>query len=228
MRHFKVIILILTLLVSCQFMCAQPKKLVAAKHLTYTIVYDYSRMSPAVVFWNLDAADFSGTIKAKPKYFRMDTKLPKPRLKNDAFTFSGYQRGHLCPSGDRDTRKDWFKDTFVTSNIVPMTPECNSGAWKETEAQCRTLALSGHPLSIACGPIWLPTTAVSNTFLSPLVPDSLWKIAVCRVHENEVYYWRVPNDRQFRSAESCRTKWPNGVAINTHDITQLIRSWLSR
>lgn len=228
MRFIKVVFMWLLLLCVTLPLSAQPKQLVVAKHLTYTIVYDYSRMAPAVVFYNLNAADFTGNIKAKPRYFKMDTKLPKPRLSNDAFTFSGYQRGHLCPAGDRDSRKDWFRDTYYTSNILPMTAECNSGAWKEIESICRDLVRRGHPLSIACGPVssWRPRESNTNSRIS--VPDSIWKIAVCRAHQNEVYFWKVPNDRQFRSAEICRQILPEDFVFSERDINKLIESWISQ
>ena len=221
---------------------------IEAKHLTWNVLYDYSHMSPAMVSYILDESDFRGTIKDKPKHFKMDYRLPPPRVKNSAFSFSGYQRGHLCPSGDRDSRKDWFKDTFYTSNIVPMTPSTNAGTWKETEVFCRRLASQGHRLKIACGPVWnypleslmidaaegLVNVIQDGTNVLKLVvqpplanrPPALWKVAKCQVHQFEVYCWLVPNDMKYRPQSGCAIpadtlpRWLDPVTL------QHLRVWL--
>lgn len=201
---------------------------VHAKHMTYDIVYDYSHMSPAAVFWTLKASDFSGSVTTKPKYFKQDRFLPKPRLKNEQFTFMGYQRGHLCPSGDRDSRKDWFKDTFYTSNIVPMKPETNAGAWKETENICRVLATQGHQLRIVAGPLWYQTTAARNTELLPLVPDTLYKVATCIAHHDVWLCWLIPNCATPYRAVNCQHDLERVTTVTPPEIAKLIRLWIKQ
>lgn len=201
---------------------------VHAKHMSYDIIYDYSHMAPAAVFWTLKASDFSGSVTTKPKYFKQDKFLPKPRLKNELFTFSGYQRGHLCPSGDRDSRKDWFRDTFYTSNIVPMKPETNAGAWKETETMCRVLATQGHQLRIVAGPIGYHTTAASNTQLLPLVPDTLYKVATCIAHHDVLLCWLIPNSATPYKAVDCQHDLESVMTVTPPEIAKLIRLWMQK
>ncbi|MBR4845761.1 MAG: hypothetical protein IKU98_05000, partial [Bacteroidaceae bacterium] len=62
---------------------------VQAHHLTYDVLYEYPRLAPAVVSYILDGSDFRGTQLSKPKHFKMDYRLPPPRVKNSAYTFSG-------------------------------------------------------------------------------------------------------------------------------------------
>lgn len=202
--------------------------LVHARHLSYDIVYDYARMAPAMVFWTLQSSDFTGTMTAKPKYYKQDRFLPKPRLKNELFTFIGYQRGHLCPSGDRDSRKDWFKDTFVTSNIVPMTAETNAGAWKETETLCRWLAVQGHQLRIVAGPVWGLTRhdSIQQTF--PLVPPTLYKIATCVAHDDVLLCWLIPNSSTRHREIDCRHDLESVTAVIPFQISNLIRAWIRK
>lgn len=201
---------------------------VHAKHMTYDIVYDYSHMAPAAVFWTLKASDFSGSVTTKPKYFKQDRFLPKPRLKNEQFTFMGYQRGHLCPSGDRDSRKDWFRDTFYTSNIVPMTPETNAGAWKETETTCRKLAADGHVLHIVAGPSGYQYSGAGNTQLLPLVPDTLYKVATCIAHHDILLCWMIPNSATPYRAVNCQHDLEDILAILPKDISYLVRLWIKQ
>lgn len=202
--------------------------LVAAHHLSYDIIYDYSLMQPAAVMWTLNTSDFNGRNMAKPKYFKQDRLLPPPRVKNSAFSFSGYQRGHLCPSGDRDSRRDWFRDTFYTSNIVPMTAEVNSGAWKETEVFCRQLATDGHHLKIVAGPVWYQSTEVSNTKSRPHVPDTLYKIAICTIHQNEVWFWLVPNDHMPRREIDCRHDLDSMTSITKPQVYNYLQLWIRK
>lgn len=204
--------------------CGQPY--VMAKHLTYDVIYDYGHMSPAVVCYDLEEKDFRGSISSKPKYFKQDRLLPPPRVKNEDFRFSGYERGHLCPAGDRDARKDWFKDTFVTSNIVPMTGVCNSGAWKEVELSCRKTAVNGHPLRIVCGPVWYQASPASNTYCSKNVPPALFKIAVCKIHPNESTAWIILNSNVYKSSHTSQVPMDSVWVSLPETLTNYIKQWI--
>ena len=185
----------------CASACAQPY--VLAKHKTYDVVYDYARMNPAIVLWQLQATDFQGVQLSKPKHFKMDRLLPKPRWKNADFAFTNFHRGHLCPSGDRDAKSLWYNDTFYTSNIVLMNPVTNAGAWKETEEWCRKKCIVGHVLRIAAGPVWYQSTPVGNTKSRPCPPPAMYKVAMCVLHPGEQRCWVVPNDNQRRHECDC-------------------------
>ena len=226
-RYLVVFMICITCCCSAQLIYDQVTY-VHAKHMTYDIIYDYCHMAPAAVFWTLKASDFSGSVTTKPKYFKQDRFLPKPRLKNELFTFSGLQRGHLCPSGDRDSRKDWFKDTFYTSNIVPMKPETNAGAWKETEAICRRLAVDGHVLNIVTGPIWYHSSGESITQLIPLVPDTLYKVATCIAHHDVLLCWMIPNSATPYKAVNCQHDLVDILAVLPKDISYLVRLWIKQ
>jgi len=139
-----------------------------------------------------------------------------------------YQRGHLCPSGDRDSRKDWFRDTFYTSNIVPMTPICNAGAWKETETICRALATQGHLLRIVAGPVGYQSSGVGNTQLLPLVPDTLYKVATCIAHHDVLLCWLIPNSATPYKAVDCQHDLESVMTVTPPEIAKLIRLWISK
>ena len=208
---------------------------VQAHHLTYDVLYEYPRLAPAVVSYILDGSDFRGTQLSKPKHFKMDYRLPPPRVKNSAYTFSGYQRGHLCPSGDRDSRKDWYKDTYYTSNIVPMTAIANAGGWKETETFCRLMASQGHRLKIACGAVWYQWpdaaekfTAASNTIGAAAVPPAMWKVARCILHDSEVYSWIVPNDNYYRPESACRVLPDSVGRVLAPKVKEYVSVWMRK
>lgn len=181
------------------------QRIIHVKHLTYEILYNQDLLTPECVYYTLRATDFKGTQLSKPKYFKADYLLPPPRRKNKDFRFTGYQRGHLCPSGDRDCRKDWFKDTFFTSNIVPMTPEVNAGIWKDIETECRNLASNGHVLKIACGIIDTNCNTTYTRTVPCYIPDTLFKIAICVHCDTLQRAWIVPNDQGCHSIMNCNT-----------------------
>ena len=132
----------------------QTVPLVRASHDSFVSYYDVQAHNPALVVYQLEAKHFAGSYKVKGRHFKADTQLPRPRLKDSDYTNSGYVRGHLCSAGDRDSDKAWLKETYLTSNLVPMTMVCNSGPFKAIEDSCRALALQGHRLLLARGPLY--------------------------------------------------------------------------
>lgn len=201
------------------------QRIIHVKHQTYEILYNQDLLTPECVYYTLRAADFKGTQRSKPKYFKSDYLLPPPRRKNKDFRFTGYQRGHLCPSGDRDSRKDWFKDTFFTSNIVPMTPVVNAGVWKDIETECRNLATNGHVLKIACGIIAPRCNTPYSRTEAYYVPDTLFKMAVCMHCDTLRKCWLVPNDFLLRSSAACNTRADPLYDKMTPIVAAFLRQW---
>lgn len=201
------------------------QRIIHVKHQTYEILYNQDLLTPECVYYTLRDADFKGTQKSKPKYFKADYLLPPPRRKDKDFKFTGYQRGHLCPSGDRDSRKDWFKDTFFTSNIVPMTPVVNAGVWKDIETECRNLATDGHILKIACGIIAGECITRSSRTAQYYVPDTLFKMAVCIHCDTVRKCWLIPNDFNVRTRGGCNTNEAVVYGQITPVVAAFLRQW---
>ena len=133
---------------------AQSVPLVRASHDSFVSYYDLETHCPALVVYLLEYRHFSGSAKVKGRHFKMDVQLPKPRVKDSDYSGTGFVRGHLCSAGDRDSDKAWLKETYLTSNLVPMTLVCNSGAWKVIEDSCRAIAKAGHRLIICRAPLY--------------------------------------------------------------------------
>lgn len=56
---------------------------------------------------------------------------------------SGFDRGHLLPSADRDDSRAENDATFYLSNVSPQYPKLNRNQWRLLEEQVRPL---GRPL----------------------------------------------------------------------------------
>lgn len=182
-------------LTSDVFCVAQP--LILVRHDAFVSYYDCSLLNPACVVWVLTPEAFQGNLKPSTRHFKTDTQLPTPRVKDSDLKGTGYVRGHLCPAGDRDSDKGLLKQTYLTSNLSPMTMVCNSGPWKAVEDSCRMLAVSHGRLLIAAGPIFMNCDTIVSGRKRILVPCKFWKMAKCLNHPDEVWIWIVQNSSSW-------------------------------
>lgn len=184
-RSILIVVVILLLWVFCvRSMHAQPLPLVRAQHESFVSYYDIEKHNPALVVYPLEFSYFAGANKIGNRHFKMDTQLPRPRVKDSDYSNTGYVRGHLCSAGDRDSNKAWLKETYLTSNMVPMTMVCNSGGFKAIEDSCRALAMRGHRLLIGRAPVYrdIPMCLehVSQNRFCITVPEAFFCVAMCR------------------------------------------------
>lgn len=90
---------------------------------------------------------------------------------------SGYDRGHLCPAGDRRFSETAYNQTFYTSNISPQDPEFNAGIWNELEMQVRRWCRKYGPLHILTGGVLEPgLPAIGEEAVS--VPRLFFKVVI--------------------------------------------------
>lgn len=178
------IIVVLMWIFSVRAMFAQQLPLVRAQHQSFVSYYDIEKHNPALVVYQLEFSHFASANKIGTRHFKMDTQLPKPRVKDSDYSNTGYVRGHLCSAGDRDSNKAWLKETYLTSNVVPMTMVCNSGAFKAIEDTCRALAMRGHRLLIGRSPVYGDILTclehVSQKRFCIAIPQAFFCVAMCR------------------------------------------------
>ncbi len=109
-------------------------------HGVYVVSYNPKKNVPNWVAWALDRS-FLGHVRRKNN-FRPDSQLPAnfyhviPQDYHD----SGYDRGHLCPSADRQDSPSDNSLTFLMTNIQPQLHELNEGPWEKLEEHERELA----------------------------------------------------------------------------------------
>lgn len=76
----------------------------------------------------------------KRPYFIEDPKVKTKSADWRNYKGSGYDRGHLCPAGDRKFSEQAYNETFYTSNISPQDRAFNAGVWNRLEIQVRSWA----------------------------------------------------------------------------------------
>ncbi len=117
----------------------------------FVVSYNRSRGTANWVSWHLSQA-WNGTAERRDD-FRQDPDLAENwfRAAADDYRGSGFDRGHLCPSADRDRTQAENSATFVMTNIIPQAPENNREVWRELEEYCRARMEEGNELYIIAG-----------------------------------------------------------------------------
>lgn len=141
----------------------------------FVLSYNRSKGIPNWVSWQLDQT-WLGDVDRRDD-FRADLSLPPNWAKVDPedYSRSGYDRGHMAPSGDRTNSEANNSATFVMTNIVPQTPDNNRGPWVDLENYCRDLVDHGKELFIIAGG-YGEKGAIAKGKVIP--PQHLWKIIV--------------------------------------------------
>ena len=108
--------------------------------------------------------------------FRPDDSLPDAwyKVRPNDYTGSGYDRGHIAPSADRNRNKEDNSSTFLMTNMMPQVPELNRGVWGDLEEYCRELVQQGKELYIVAGPIGSQGAIGKKEKIA--VPAKTWKV----------------------------------------------------
>ncbi|HEA30942.1 MAG TPA: DNA/RNA non-specific endonuclease [Leeuwenhoekiella sp.] len=105
-------------------------------HKYYTLSYSEPDEQAEWVAYELTKEQLKGNSYKRP-YFEIDPDVPTGAADWRNYKNSGYDRGHLCPAGDRTFDKQAYLETFLTSNISPQKHDFNSGIWNRLEQKVR-------------------------------------------------------------------------------------------
>jgi endonuclease G len=149
----------------------------------YSLSYNNKRGIANWVSWHLSSA-WKGDAE-RCNCFSPDTAgLPKNyfRALTSQYIAKGFDRGHLCPSDDRDGSAEDNRATFLMTNIVPQAPNLNRDVWEKLEAYCRQLASEGNELYIIAGCYGAGGNGekgIKNDLGNKIVvPARFWKVVV--------------------------------------------------
>lgn len=111
----------------------------------------------------------------KRPYFEVDPKVKTKSAHWRNYKNSGYDRGHLCPAGDREFSKEAYVETFLTSNISPQRHDFNAGVWNRLEQQVRYWAKKYDGVFVVTGGILKDKMGTIGSE-KVTVPESFYKI----------------------------------------------------
>ncbi|OJW82203.1 MAG: endonuclease [Bacteroidetes bacterium 46-16] len=182
----------------------------------YTLAYNSAKGMANWVSWHLSAAWLGNTPRCD--CFTGDNTLPAGYYKavTSNYTNTGFDRGHMCPSADRNLNATDNAATFLMTNITPQAPHLNQITWADLEDYCRTLANSGNELYIISGGYGTGGTGsnggTTNTIASGNinVPSHYWKVIVVLSNgSNDV-------SRVSTSTRVIAVDMPNNQSVNAH------------
>lgn len=199
----------------------------------YKISYNNTRGISNWVAWHFQSEDDGNTPRQDD--FRHDYGLPSAFniIESNAYSGSGFDRGHNCPSADRTTTVAANSSTFLMSNIIPQAPNFNQGPWDALETYMRnTLVASNNEAYVLMGNFGTGGTG-SNGYMTAIygskvtVPATVYKVIlvmskgnsdIARLNrDTKVLAVSMPNDNTLYSTSSSgRDAWKNYlVSVNT-------------
>ncbi|QYA27061.1 DNA/RNA non-specific endonuclease [Gramella sp. MT6] len=147
----------------------------------YVMSYSRDKGTANWVSWHLDEAWLGSA--SRQDDFRSDSSLPSSWYQVGAtdYQYSGFDRGHLCPSADRTLSVDDNSNTFYMTNMMPQAPSNNRYAWANLESYCRSMLDGGNEIYIISGGYGLGGDG-ANGYAEYLadgkiqIPSNTWKV----------------------------------------------------
>lgn len=103
-----------------------------------------------------------------------DRLPPQDRAELGDYRRSGYDRGHMTPSGDMPD-VETQQQTFSLANMVPQAAVLNRGIWADIESTVRDLAVQNNELFVVTGPAYSGGQVSAIGPGTVLVPTTTWK-----------------------------------------------------
>jgi endonuclease G len=183
----------------------------------YVESYNSTKGEPNWVSWHLDASNITSST-GRQNDFAAFNGLPAGffEVQSTAFSGSGFDRGHNCPSGDRTSSVNANDATFLMTNMIPQAPQNNEQTWANLEEYIRTQVSAGNEAYIIMGSYGTGGTGSISTANSVdathvNVPSNVWKVAVILP---------VGNGDISRITATTRV-----IAVNTPNINSINSDW---
>lgn len=143
------------------------------RRYAYTCSFNPDTKIPNWVAWELTAEHTNGPYKRGGIQFQEDEGVT-----TQDYVRSGYDRGHMCPSGDNKWNETAQEQSFLMTNICPQNHNLNAGDWNEMEMQCRRWAERFGSIDIIAGPI-LFRSKHKRIGRGVTVPEAFFKVVYC-------------------------------------------------
>lgn len=180
----------------------------------YALSYNCSQGVPNWVSWQLNLSWLGSVDRSND--FRPDSNLPDGcyAVRPSDYRGTGYDKGHLVPSGDRTNSSIINSSTFLMTNMIPQSPANNREVWRELEEYSRGLVNQGKELYLVAGGEGRQSLIANGKVV---VPDYTWKVILILDKLGKVEQTiavRMPNTQQV-----ARTDWQDYL-VSVDEIEQ--------
>jgi len=135
---------------------------------------------------------------------------PDDRAELSDYAGSGFDRGHMSPSGDMPNLQAQ-KESFSLANMVPQAPCNNEVLWEGIESAIRTLAKADDDVFVVTGPVYPSDAQLEQIGNGVIIPTDLFK-AIFDPARNQAAAYLSPNKNEL--------EWRN---VSIADLQQLIQ-----
>ncbi|AWN50236.1 DNA/RNA non-specific endonuclease [Methylobacterium terrae] len=141
----------------------------------FAVLYSGLSRTPLYAVEHLTAARVEAARRVdRVDAFHEEEQLPEAaRSELSDYAGSGWDRGHMAPSGDMPTPSAQA-ESFSLANIVPQNPDDNRRLWAGIESSVRALAIERGDLFVVTGPLF-EGASVQSLRGRVLIPTRLFK-----------------------------------------------------
>jgi endonuclease G len=166
---------------------------VLVRHAYFDLSYSEKHEQAEWVAYELKKEHLAKAEFERP-YFVQDRKVKTESADWRNYKNSGFDRGHLCPAGDRRFNYDAYHETFLTSNISPQDHDFNAGIWNRLEQKIRYWVNRKDELYVITGGV-LKNGLKSIGDEEVSVPEEFFKIVVDRDGDSyRAIAFLIPNE----------------------------------
>ena len=180
--------------------------------LNYTVEWDIDKKSQRWTAYQMDPT-YQGSA-GRAGDFMEDPELPKEYRLDDTYSYyrgSGFTRGHICPSADRQYSVEANRQTFYYTNMQPQYYNFNAGdnygsPWVRLENLVRTWAKSNanEKLYVVKGGT-IEDDQLLTTIRGGLRVPKYFFVAVVKKQVNGWHYgigfWMLHENREYTGQE---------------------------
>ncbi|MEI7595669.1 MAG: DNA/RNA non-specific endonuclease [Bacteroidota bacterium] len=168
------------------------------KHSYYTLSYSEKNEQAEWVAYLLTKKRTIGSLNRDNCKFISDPDVKTGSAKNEDYSKSGYDRGHLAPAADMRFNFTALNECFFMSNMSPQLHSFNAGIWKSLETQVRNWSIEKDSIYIiTAGVLENLEKTIPNTSIS--IPKYFYKIILHKSNSQfEAVAFLLPHEKAYK------------------------------
>ena len=125
--------------------------------VTYSVEWDNAKVANRWTCYQLHEGNTLSQTDRNDDFKKDDEVAVSATLED--YRNSGFSRGHLCPSADRQCTVEQNKQTFYLTNMQPQWQKHNGGLWKNLEDLVRNFATDDSKTNAHCDTLYIVKAA---------------------------------------------------------------------